>query len=49
MKIQDVQKKEKRDITIHIRISKKDADFMTENEISPSKVFHRSLKELGRK
>lgn len=37
----------KRNISMHIKTSKKASVFMAENNISPTKLFHEALKEIG--
>ena len=50
MKIENIQKKyklnEKRNISISLRISKTHSKFMNEKNISPTKLFIKSLEEL---
>jgi len=52
MEIKDIQKNElpeKRDIPISIRITKKHSEFMTKNNISPTKLFFKILEDLMKK
>ena len=46
MKIQDVQRKERKEVTMSIRINKEDSKWMKDKKVSPSKIFHEALKEL---
>ena len=46
MKIQDVQKKERKSIPISIRTYPKYSKWMRDNNISPSSVFNEAMKEL---
>ncbi len=48
MKIKDIQRKEQREkkISISIRVSKEISDWMSKNNISPTKLFITSVKEL---
>lgn len=46
MKIKDVTKKERKDVRINLKISKKNSKWMKEKNISPQKLFDTSLKEL---
>ena len=49
MEIKEIQRKnkpEKRKISISIRIAKKHSEFMKEKNISPTKLFIKSLEEL---
>lgn len=45
--IRDKKRTAMRTESMHIKISKKASKFMSENKISPTKVFHEALKELG--
>ena len=49
MKINEVQKKDKKTVQISIRTTKVLSDFMTENKISPNAVFEQAVKELMNK
>jgi len=46
METKDIQRKERRTITIGIRVNKKHSEFMREKNISPSKLFIKALEEL---
>ncbi len=46
MKKQDVQKKERKSISISIRTYPKYSKWMKDNNVSPNAVFDRAMKEL---
>ena len=46
MEVKNLQRIEKRNISISIRISKKHSNFMKDKNISPTKLFISSVEEL---
>lgn len=46
MKKQDVQKKERKSVSISIRTYPRYSKWMSEQKISPSKLFNKALEEL---
>ena len=46
MKKQDVQKKERKSVSISIRTYPKYSKWMKDNEVSPSKLFNKAVEEL---
>jgi len=48
MELKDVQKKYLKNV-ISIRINDQDKKFIINNEINPSKIFRKALKELQKK
>ena len=46
MKKQDVQKKERKSVSISIRTYPKYSKWMKDNEVSPNAVFNEAMKEL---
>ena len=49
MKIEDVQRDDKKDIVITIRTTKQNSEWMKKNNISPSMFFDRALLEFQQK
>ncbi len=46
METKDIQKKERRVVSIGIRVTKKHSDFMKDKNISPSKLFIKALEGM---
>ena len=46
MKLEDVQKRNNKDIVITIRTTKQNLDFIKANNISPARLFHKAIEEL---
>ncbi len=46
MKKQDVQKKERKSVQISIRTYPKYADWIKDNQVSPTAVFNEAMEEL---
>ncbi len=50
MKIQDVQKqdvnRERKTISINLKVTKSVSDWLSENNVSPAKIFNISVEEL---
>ena len=49
MKINEVKKNPNKEIVISIRITPELSKWMNQNDIMPSKVFHKAIEELRRK
>lgn len=46
MEIKDIQRKERKKITLALRIKKTESDWMKENNVSPQALFDKALEEL---
>ena len=46
MEIQNIQRKERRSVSLSIRTTKRVSEWMTEKNVSPTKLFNESVKEL---
>ncbi len=49
MEIQDVKRSERKEVRINLKISKQVSKWMKENEVSPQKIFDKSIEELMNK
>lgn len=49
MKIEEVQRTNRKPLVVTIRISKEVSDWMAENKVSPTLVFNKAIRELQEK
>ncbi len=49
MEIQNIQRKERRNIPLSLKITKKYSEFMKKENISPTALFNEAVKELMQK
>ncbi len=49
MEIKDIQRKERKEIKVQLRIKKSQSAFMKKNNISPQALFDKSLEKLMEK